>query len=109
MSKSIVIVDGNLVDADLIDRSVVIVLGNVGGVRKITKSVILATGSYPCGTTCDNTFLQIRNSQLALNGSDCVLLKTKVFGNNLTNQVLDVDKGPLQLLKYNSRKSEDDE
>ena len=110
LTNSIVIVDGDFTGATGIDNSLLIVRGNIGRFTGITKSIIIATGNLEGATVCNESFLQVSNQRIRFTGSrDCVLIKTAVNTTGATNsQILDTDKGPLQLLKFSVRKSDDE-
>jgi hypothetical protein len=109
VSNSIIIVDGDFIGATGIDNSLLIVRGNVGRVTAVSSSIILATGNFEGATRCDDSFLQVNNHRIRFTGSrDSVLIKTMVKTTGATtSRVLDVDKGPLQLLKFSPRKTDD--
>ena len=108
VENCIVIVDGDFTGATGIDNSLVIVRGNVGRVTVVSKSIILATGNFEGATGCDDSFLQVNNHRIRFTGSNgSVLIRTMVKTTGPTNsQVLNVEKGPLQLLKFSLRKSD---
>jgi hypothetical protein len=109
VSNSIMIVDGDFPRATVIENSLLIVRGNIGPVSNIRNSIILATGHMEGGTVCDNSFIQISNNQIRLtraNGS--VLIKTQIRTTGATtSRVLNVAKGPLQILKFSDRKPDE--
>ena len=107
--NSIVIVDGDFMGATGIDDSLLIVRGNVGFVTSINRSIILATGYCEGATGCDSSFIQVNNQRIRFTSAhDSVLVRTIVKTTGKTNsRVLDVDKGPLQLLKFSPRPADD--
>lgn len=103
--NSLVIVDGDVMGATVIDNSLLIVRGNIGRVTGVTNSILLATGNWVGATGCDSSFVQVNNPQIRFTSSrDCVLLNTQVRTTGGTNsRVLKTEKGPLQLLKFSPR------
>jgi hypothetical protein len=109
VSNSLVFVDGDFTGATGIDNSLLIVRGNVGRVTVVRNSIILATGHWEGATGCENSFIQVNNQRIRFTTSrDSVLPKTAVKTTGPTNsRVLNVDKGPLHLLKFSPRKTDD--
>jgi hypothetical protein len=109
VSNSLVFVDGDFTGATGIDHSLLIVRGNIGRVTVVRNSIILATGHWEGATGCENSFIQVNNQRIRFTTSrDSVLLKTAVKTTGPTNsRVLNVDKGPLHLLKFSPRKTDD--
>jgi hypothetical protein len=109
VSKSLVIVDGDFMGATGIADSLLIVRGNVGPVNGVRRSIILATGNWEGATTCDNSFLQVNNQRIRFTGSkDTVLIKPLVLTTGDTNsQTLDAPRGPLQMLCFSPRNTDD--
>jgi hypothetical protein len=109
LRNSILIVDGDFAGATVIDNSLIIVRGNVGRVTVVRRSIILATGNFEGATGCDHSFLQVNNRDIRFTGSEqSVLVKTvpKTTGPT-TSRTLEIDKGPLQLIKFSTRKPDD--
>jgi hypothetical protein len=106
LTHSIAVIDGDFTRATQIDKSLVIVRGNFGPVTSIRDSIVLATGNMEGGTGCENSFLQVANDQVRFTRAlDSVLLKTLIRTTGANNcRTIDVDQGPLQLLRFSSRK-----
>jgi hypothetical protein len=109
VSKCLVIVDGDFTGATGINDSLLIVRGNVGRVTSVSNSIILATGLWIGATACDNSFVQVNNHRIRFTVSrNSFLIKTLVKTTGDTNsQVLNPARGPLQLLKFSPRKTDD--
>jgi hypothetical protein len=107
--NAVVIVDGDFTGATSISNSLLIVRGNVGRVTGVTNSIILATGNWEGATGCNGSFVQVNNARIRFTSSrDSVLVNTQVKTTGDTNsRVLNTDKGPLQLLKFHPRPSDD--
>lgn len=109
LSNSLVIVDGDFRGATNITNSLVIVRGNVGHIERLINSIILATGNWEDGTVCRSCFVQVDNYKLRftnLRGS--VVVETTVkTAHDINNQILNSGKGPLQLLKFSPRKTDE--
>ncbi len=105
VSNSIIIVDGDFTGVTSLTNSLLIVRGNVGRMTGVRNSIILATGNFVGATVCDDSFLQVNNQRIRFTGSkNCLLVKTQVRTTGQTNsQVLETDRGPLQLLKFSAR------
>jgi hypothetical protein len=109
VAGSLVIVDGDFTGATVIRNSLLIVRGNVGRVTGVTGSIIVATGNWEGATSCNGSFVQVNNHRIRFTASrDSVLIQTTVKTTGDTNsRGLDADKGPLQLLKFSPRKTDD--
>jgi hypothetical protein len=106
--NSLVIVDGDFGGATGINNSLLIVRGNVGRVTGVTKSIILATGNWEGATSCTDSFVQVNNQRIRFTSSrNSVLIKTAVRATLTTSRTLGVDRGPLQLLKFSPRKTDE--
>lgn len=109
MTNSIVIVDGDLGGVTEVSNCLLIVHGNVGHCTGIHNCIVLATGNFEGATVCRNSFLQVNNHQIRFTELDSsVLINTLVKATRSTNsQIVKADKGPLQLLKFSPRKTDD--
>jgi hypothetical protein len=118
LSNSIVIVDGDFTRATTLMNCLLIVRGKIGGFTGVRNSIILATDEFGTklgfgndeelqgATSCHLSFLQVKNAKIRFTTSnESVLIKTvpRTTGPT-TSQVLDTDKGPLQLLKFSAGK-----
>lgn len=116
ISNSIVIADGDITGATGLDNSLLIVSGKLGRFTGVRNSVVLVVGEFGVkegfgqnelrgSTSADSSFFQVKNDKVVFTGAEgCVFIKTTPIGGRANNQVLDTDKGPLQLLKFASAK-----
>jgi hypothetical protein len=108
-SNSILIVDGDFGGSCSLDKSLLIVRGNVGRFTSIRNSIILATGNFVGATACDNSFFQVNNQKVRFTSlTKSVLVKTKTKTTHTEDsQTIETERGPLQLLKFSERKTDD--
>lgn len=116
ISNSIILVDGDMVGATSLSNSLVIVSGKLGRFTGIRNSIVLVVGEFGVkegfgqnelrgATSANSSFFQVKNDKVRFTGADdCTFIKTTPVGGR-GNQVLDTDKGPLQLLKFASTKA----
>lgn len=109
INNSLVIVDGDFTGATGIDNSLLIVHGNVGRVTGVSGSIILATGNWEGATLLNGSFVQVSNYQIRFTGSrDSVVLNSMLRTTGRTDsKTLATNKGPLRLVKFSPRPSDD--
>jgi hypothetical protein len=107
LDHSIAIVDGDFAEGATVKNSLLIVRGNVRRMHHIDDSIVIATGHIEGNSRCKKSFLQVSNYYIPFVGSRSVFVKTRFrTGDSRTSKVIDTDEGPLQLLKFSSRKNE---
>ena len=108
LSNSIVIADGDICGATIVRNCLLITRGNFGGANT-QGSIILASGLSGRSAGFDDSFLQAANKTIRFTTSkQSAFVKTefKTTGPS-TSRTIDVDNGPLQLLKFSPRKGFD--
>ncbi len=111
LTNSIVVCDGDFTGSVRLDNCLLIVRGNVGPITAARSSIIVATGELQAVASSQDSFYQVSNKQLRFTGANnnvYVKSTAQVPGGDRTGKTLDVEKGPLQLIKFSDAKKKEE-